>query len=158
MRARTALPALLVLLLAGCSSPQADVNSAVSDITDAANSGDAAGIRTGVDDLLAIVSRQSGSDLPADEVARIREIAEKVKADATLLETPVTPSPTATPSPTRSASPSPTPTPTRSATPSPTPSRTPSATPTPTETAEPTTEAPAEPTPTQSDDSGSDEG
>ncbi len=145
---RVAGPVLLAaVLLAGCaSSPQADLNSALSEVTDRANAGDAVGLRLAVDRLIGVVDRQSGSDLPLDEAARIRADAEKVRVDADLLVPTPTPTPSVTqpPSPTPSATPSATPsqTPSASPTPSPTPSRTPSATPTPTVSTPPPTTAP----------------
>lgn len=141
MRARTAVAAgLAALLLGACGgSPQADLNSAMAEVTDRANARDASGLRLALDRLVAVVNRQSGSDLPLDEAQRIRALAEKVRADAALLEQPAIPTPAVTtsrpvPTSTRTATPSPTP----SATPSPTPSATPSPEPTPTPTPTPT--------------------
>ncbi len=149
--------AAAALLLSGCaSSPEADLNSALSDLTDAANARSAARVRTTADDLIAVVNRQSGSSLPLERAASIRALAERVKADAALLEVapPPTPTPSQSPSPTptppkRTPTPtpsaSPTPTPTRSATPSPTPS---SASPTPTASPSTTGTALGSPSPT----------
>lgn len=83
---RRCYPALLVLpalLLTGCArAPQAELNDATTRLTKEANSRDAPGVREAADDLIALVNRLSGDGLPADEVARIRTLAEKVKADA----------------------------------------------------------------------------
>lgn len=154
MRARTAIAAgLAALLLGACGgSPQADLDTAMAEVTDRANARDASGLRLALDRLVAVVNRQSGNDLPLDEAQRIRTLAEKVRADAALLEQPATPTPVVTtsrpaPPPTRTATPSPTPSatpsPTPSATPSPEPSATPTQAPAPTPTTAPTTSSPA---------------
>ena len=154
------LAALLLAgtLLAGCAtSPEAQLREALGEVTERANDNDAAGLRTAVDELTALVARQKGTDLEAGEADRVLAAAAAVRAAADLLEAPVpppgtvptasaspsrTPSASPTPSASRSPSPSPTPSPTRSPTPSPTPSptATPSRTPSPTPT---TTTSPA---------------
>ena len=150
MRMRPALVALVAAaLLSGCaSSPKADLNTALADVTNTANAKDAAGLRGALDRLGAVVNRQSAADLPLDKAQRIRALVEKLRVDAALLDAPPTPTPTPTPTrtPTRTASPSaspsetPTPSPTQSRTPSPTPTPTapPTASPTPTATPTPT--------------------
>lgn len=150
MRMRPALVALVAAaLLSGCaSSPKADLNTALADVTNTANAKDAPGLRGALDRLGAVVNRQSAADLPLDKAQRIRALVEKLRVDAALLDAPPTPTPTPTPTrtPTRTASPSaspsetPTPSPTQSRTPSPTPTPTapPTASPTPTATPTPT--------------------
>jgi len=142
VRGRLLATAALALLLAGCaSSPRADLNGALTDVTNRANARDAAGLRLAVDRLVEVVNRQSGSSLPLEEAQRIRDDAAKVKAGAALLEPAPTPAPTtAPPSPT----PSPTPRPLPSTTPTPPPSPPPSETPSPT----PSSPSPS-PTPTK---------
>lgn len=153
MRMRPALVALVAAaLLSGCaSSPKADLNTALADVTNTANAKDAPGLRGALDRLGAVVNRQSAADLPLDKAQRIRALVEKLRVDAALLDAPPTPTPTPTPTrtptptPTRTASPSaspsatPTPSPTQSRTPSPTPTPTapPTASPTPTPTVSP---------------------
>jgi outer membrane murein-binding lipoprotein Lpp len=162
---RVVLAALAALLLAGCaSSPQADLNRALTTVTERANAQDSAGLRAAVDDLIALVNRQSGSDLPLDEADRIRADAQRVLASAALLDAPVvTPTPsrtTASPTPSRtpSATPSATPSPTPSATPSPSPSPSPSPTRSPAPTASPSASPTRSATPTASNGNGNGNG
>ena len=163
------VPAVLLcaVLLSGCgSSPQADLNRALTTVTDQANGKNAVGLREAVGQLIVLVDRQqTGNDLTADKADRIRAQAQKVLADAALLDVPViTPTPTRTttppsPTPTPSAKPSETPSATPGPTPSPTPSPTHSAGPTPTPTptrSEPATPSsePATPSPTKTKKGG----
>ena len=145
----------LALLLAGCAgSPQAELDQAVSDVTDQANARNADGLRDAADTLIALLSAQSGSGFDAAKVKRLQALAQQVEDDAALLERLAGPAPTATasrtssPPSTRSSSPSPTPSPSPSPTPSPSASPTPSASPSP--TGGPTTAATTSPTPSRS--------
>lgn len=90
MRAGAGAAALAaLLLLSGCaSSPAAELRQAVAEVTDRANARDAAGLRRAADQLLAVIAKQSGSELSLAEAQALRALAEKVKADAALLEAP----------------------------------------------------------------------
>lgn len=143
-----------VLVLTGCaSSPEADLNEALTEVVERANAQDPGDLRLAVDDLLAVINRQSGQDLDPEQAQSLRAAAEQVREDADLLEVVATPTPTPTRS---SASPSATPSP--SPTPSPTPSPSPSATPSPTPSRTPTPSATSTPTSSESSGSGDEDG
>ena len=129
-----------LVLLTGCSggsSPDLERREALNAVVSAANERDADRMRSAVDELVAVLNRQSGSDLPADEVMRISAAAAKVKVDADLIDPQVQglteaekraaeaermlaeQQASATPSPEPSPSPTPSPTPSPSASPSP---------------------------------------
>jgi hypothetical protein len=100
-------------------------------ITSAANSGDAAGVRTAVGLFEQEVASQSqNADLTSTQAQTLREMAERVLADASVLEqTSPSPAPSsAAPSPSPTQAPSPTPPPS----PSPQPTQSPSPEPVPT--------------------------
>lgn len=89
MRVRTALASLAVggLLLAGCAaSPEAELNQALTTVTERANDRDADGLRDAADELARVVSRQSGNGLTAGRVKTLLALVAKVKADADLIE------------------------------------------------------------------------
>jgi hypothetical protein len=123
------------LVLAGCSasSPKADLQTKMNAITDAANAGDAAGLRTAVGLFQQEVASQSqNADITSTQAQALRALTELVLADAALLEatspspTPSSaapsPSPSPTPPPSPSPAPSPSPEPTKAPSPDPVPS------------------------------------
>ncbi len=81
--------ALAVLALAGCasSSPKARLRERLDAVTTAANDRDAAGLRTAVGDFLAAVDQQSkAGDIASTEADRLRARANRVLADADLVD------------------------------------------------------------------------
>ena len=130
MRAAAPAAALsLALLLTGCAADvRGELRKEVADITEAANDGDADGVRREVEDLQgALDDAVRSGELTSPEAAEIAAIAASVRDRAALLEeaepepapdpTSATPSPAAT---TRSPSPEPTPEETEEPTPEPT--------------------------------------
>jgi hypothetical protein len=125
--------AAVCVVLAGCSSssPKADLQTKMNAITNAANSGDAAGLRTAVGLFEQEVASQSqNADLTSTQAQTLRVLADRVLADASVLDqTSPSPAPSsAAPSPSPTEAPSPTPPPS----PSPEPTRSPSPDPVPT--------------------------
>lgn len=92
MRRTSLVSALVAVAFAagatGCAqdTPNADRRAVLNEVIEAANARDADAMRDAVDRLNALVSRQSGVDLDAAEVARIQEDAERVKAAADLID------------------------------------------------------------------------
>ena len=151
---RLLLAPALALVLTACAGgdPVDERRSAVADVTDAANAGDAEGVLDAVEDLLSVLRRQVASgDLDRAEADRLRVLAERVAANAALVE----PAPAPSPEPTEEPSPEPTeeepsPEPTEEE-PSPEPTEEEEPSPEPTEEEEPpvvVTVPPAEPSPT----------
>ena len=115
MRRRLLAPALaLVLTACAGGDPVAERREAVADVTDAANAGDADALREAVEDLLSVLRAQVASrELDRAEADRLRLIAERIVANADLVEPVQEPSPVPTveePSPEPTEEPSPEPT------------------------------------------------
>lgn len=86
MRALLAL-ALGAGLLTGCGAQEDRVRGLVETITVAANQRDAAGVRTGVDDLLTeLDAAVRAGDLSAQQAAAVRERAVAVRAGADAID------------------------------------------------------------------------
>jgi outer membrane biosynthesis protein TonB len=164
VRARLlALPLTLplgLLLLTGCaSSPEAEVREGVRSVLAAANDQDADAVRTAVDDLLATLREQVGSqELTDAEAAPVRDAALAIRESVSALDE-VEETPTPTPEPTEEPEPTQEPEPTEEPTPTPTPE--PTQEPEPTVEPEPTqepeqTEPPQETQPPEDD--GEDDG
>lgn len=120
---RLAATLALCAALAACSagsSPKADLQTKLNAVIDAANAKDAPGLRTAVGEFLQEVQQQSANgDITSTKAQDLRTVADRVLADASLLESQspapapssARPSPTFVPSPTYSPPPPPTPTP-----------------------------------------------
>ncbi len=134
-RAALAGVPLLLVVLGGCAaSPQADVRDDARAVLAAANDEDADAVRTAVDDLLATLREQVGSEELTDAEAKpLRDAAIAVRESVDELEVEPTPSaePTLEESPTREPVEEPSPEPTQE--PEPTAEPTPEPEPSPTE-------------------------
>ncbi|MCW2681064.1 MAG: hypothetical protein JWM62_2465 [Frankiales bacterium] len=98
MRALWLVPALAVTLTACSGSPQDELRADVQAVTLAANDGSAPALRDAVEELLATIRAQIGSnELDRAEGDRLRAIALRIQEQAALLEQP---SPSPTPEPT----------------------------------------------------------
>lgn len=138
---RLLVPALCVVLLAGCSSTLSDpdtLRDLTAKVVAAANAKDPSALRAAVATMRAEVdSQEQSGSLEPNQATVLRRSLAAIERNAGLLtgspEPTVSPSESSspTPSPTPNATPSPTPSPTHSPTPSPTPAAT---TPAPTET------------------------
>ncbi len=124
---RLALAVTTALMLTGCAAdPTSTLRGDVSDVIVRANSNDAAGVRSAVDQLLNTIREQVGSgDLTQPRGAQLRELALAVQAAAGSLD-PVAPSEAPSPAPKPSVEPSPSPSPSASPSPEPSPSEEPS--------------------------------
>lgn len=127
-----AVAVALALLVSGCASTsgQARLQERVNAMVAAANAGDAAGLRTTTGLLLREVDRQEGqADLSSDTAQTLRVLANRILANAGLLEAAAPSAPPAAPSaPPPAPSPTPSPEPSPPA-PSPSPSPEPSSPP-----------------------------
>ena len=113
----------LVLLLTGCaqSSPEAELQEKANALVEAANSGDASGVRTAAGLLLQEVqSQDANADISAAKARNLVIFINRILANAGLLEQTEEPSKPPAPVPSTVA-PTPTPTPTPSAEPTPEP-------------------------------------
>lgn len=118
-----------LVLLAACStssSPQAELQTRMNAITEAANAKDAAALRSAVNDFLSEVRQQSANaDITLRKAQDLQTVATRLLAEAAVLEQsdaspPPAPSPSREPSPTPPPSPSPEPSPSPTPEPSPT--------------------------------------
>jgi tRNA threonylcarbamoyladenosine modification (KEOPS) complex Pcc1 subunit len=128
--------ATAAVVLTACSSsgsPQADLQTRMNAVVNAANAKDAAQLRGAVEDFLREVTSQSqNGDITSTKAQDLRIVADRLLTHASLLDQP---SPTPAPS---SAAPSPSPSPTSAA---------PSPSPTPAPPSPSPTEAPPSPSP-----------
>jgi hypothetical protein len=113
----------LAVLLAGCSSsrsPEAELQTRMNAITEAANAKDASALRGAINDFLQEVRRQSANaDITLRKAQDLQTVATRLFREASVLEQDDA-SPTPEPSPSESPSPSPSPSPEPSPSPSPT--------------------------------------
>lgn len=115
MRAGRALCGALVLslLLTGCAAgtPRDRLQERANAVVEAANAGDAAALRTAAGLLLREVDRQEGqADLAADTAQALRVLANRILANAGLLEAAPPSAPPAPAPPSAAPAPSPEPT------------------------------------------------
>lgn len=79
---------LAAVLLAGCGTDPADERRAhVADITEAANSGDEHGVRSGADALLrTVVAQLERAEVSQEEADRLTALAESVRRGADVID------------------------------------------------------------------------
>lgn len=100
---RRALPlSVLVLALAGCASPRAELQDAVAELTDAVNAGSPTDTVREADEVITLAEQQR-EDLGTARTDRIVQYAQAVRGQAEALRpapvAPLTPSATPTPEP-----------------------------------------------------------
>lgn len=152
MRRRTVAP-LLVLLLAGCASPQSELEDAVAGLTDAANARDADGVLDGANSVISLAEAQRDrlGDRRADRIVGLaRLLGERSELLEVAPTRPPAPVPTTRAPAPRTTEPEPEPTEEPTPTEEPEPTQEPEPTEEPEPTRPPATLAPEVPVPTLS--------